>query len=86
MDTHAGGKVLVPLPTTAVQRGGQRRIGGANRIMLMPHTGLGNGKYTVTAATGIKDVAGDALVAPYTWRFTVGAPTRTIDLPLVLRP
>jgi hypothetical protein len=51
----------------------------------LPRAALGDGEYTATATTGVRDVAGNALAAAHTWRFTVGAAARKIYLPLVLR-
>ncbi len=59
--------------------------GGTNQIVLVPRAALSDGRYVVTVTTGVKDLAGNALAAPYTWRFTVGAAERRVYLPLVLR-
>ncbi len=59
--------------------------GGVNQIVLTPRVALGDGKYQATVTTGVKDAAGNALAAPYTWHFTVGALTKRGYLPLVLR-
>lgn len=43
-------------------------------VRLQPGTSLsGNAQYTATLTTGIKDLAGNALAADYTWSFRTGA-------------
>lgn len=59
--------------------------GETNQIVLVLRTTLGGGAYTATVTAGVKDMAGNALAAAHTWRFTVGAPERRIYLPLTLR-
>jgi len=56
---------------------------GSNQIVLRPRVALAAGQYTVTVTTGVRDVAGNGLAAPHTWRFTVGNDTRP-DLHLYL--
>jgi hypothetical protein len=45
---------------------------GGNQIVLYPRTPLADGSYTVTVATSVKDLAGNALASPYVLRFNVG--------------
>jgi hypothetical protein len=61
--------------------------GGANQVALIPRIALADDEYEVTVTTGVRDAAGNALAAPTTWRFSVGAgvPVRRTYLPLVLR-
>ncbi|WP_298482113.1 right-handed parallel beta-helix repeat-containing protein [uncultured Chloroflexus sp.] len=57
---------------------------GANYIVVTPRSLLHNGVYRVTVTTGVKDVAGNALAAPYTMSFTIGT-RREVYVPLVAR-
>ena len=61
--------------------------GSANQIVLTPRVALAPGEYSVTVTTGVADMAGNALVAPYIWRFTVGTPAteQRIFLPTVVK-
>ncbi len=46
------------------------------QITIRPRLTLSNGTYRVTVTTGVKDVASNALAAPYTTSFTIGAQPR----------
>ena len=62
---------------TLVNRAGNPIIGtvafdgGGNQIVFAPRSALEPGKYTVTVATGVADMAGNGLAAPYILTFTV---------------
>ncbi len=55
------------------------------QITIRPRLTLSNGTYRVTVTTGVKDVAGNALAAPYTTSFTIGVPPRQVFVPLIQR-
>jgi len=63
--------------TTAVA--GTISIGPVNTVIFNPTAALlGNTLHTATLTTGVKDLAGNALAANYTWTFTTGtAPDTT---------
>ncbi len=58
---------------------------GINQIVLYPRLALADGMYTVSVDTSVKDLAGNPLAAPYTWRFSVGDGESDIFLPAVQR-
>lgn len=57
----------------------------STQITVMPRVTLSNGTYRVTVTTGVRDVAGNALAAPYTTSFTIGAPPRQVFVPMIQR-
>jgi len=60
--------------------------GVTRRVVIYPRQALQPGMvYTVTVATGVKDLAGNAMAAEYDWSFQTRQQERVIYLPLILR-